>query len=185
MKLINSKTIIWVAYSTLGILVTSSLFFIPSKGNIFPYTPLLIGCAVLVFSVVRKQKAPIIAYAVGAFIPYFLFLVFLFLNPIFDDYSKRIEFDSTAWKNSNTISDPEFLRLRMVDSFLSKNQLIGMHKTEIEELIGPPDDTEYKKNWDMVYWLGPERSFISIDSEWLVFNYNRDNIITEYKIVTD
>jgi hypothetical protein len=35
-------------------------------------------------------------------------------------------------------------------------------------LLGEPPKTEYFKEFDLVYYLGPERGFMGIDSEWLV-----------------
>jgi hypothetical protein len=35
-----------------------------------------------------------------------------------------------------------------------------------------------------VYWLGPERGFISIDSEWLGIKF-KDNVVIEVEILRD
>lgn len=35
-----------------------------------------------------------------------------------------------------------------------------------------------------VYYLGNERGFISIDSEWLVFDYNEKGVVTNVQIST-
>jgi hypothetical protein len=37
----------------------------------------------------------------------------------------------------------------------------------------------------MVYWLGPERGFIRIDSEWLVLRLDQSDIVREVRIVRD
>jgi hypothetical protein len=52
-------------------------------------------------------------------------------------------------------------------------------------LLGEPSDEGYFREWDFVYWLGPERSYMGIDSEWLVVRLGRDGRVTEYRIVRD
>jgi hypothetical protein len=37
----------------------------------------------------------------------------------------------------------------------------------------------------MKYWLGPERSYFSVDSEWLVLRLDRAGRVVEYRIVRD
>jgi hypothetical protein len=52
-------------------------------------------------------------------------------------------------------------------------------------MVGEPDKTNYFSDWDMVYWLGPERGFMGIDSEWLVFRLDGEEKVLEYQIVED
>ena len=37
----------------------------------------------------------------------------------------------------------------------------------------------------MVYWLGPERGFMSIDSEWLTLNFDQAGKVRDVDIVRD
>ena len=37
----------------------------------------------------------------------------------------------------------------------------------------------------MVYWLGDERGYMSIDSEWLVVRLDGEGKVAEYRIVRD
>jgi hypothetical protein len=60
-----------------------------------------------------------------------------------------------------------------------------MTREQTVAILGEPDKTEYFRDWDMVYWLGPERGFMSIDSEWLVFRLDGQQKVTDYKIVRD
>lgn len=60
-----------------------------------------------------------------------------------------------------------------------------MSRSEAVGLLGEPDTTDYFADFDMVYWLGPERSFISIDSEWLVLRLGEDGRVTERRVVSD
>ena len=93
----------------------------------------------------------------------------------------RLPFDSAKWKAGNEND----IRLRMVDSLLRKYDLSGNTKAEILALLGEADNTGYFRNYDLVYRLGAERGFISIDSEWLVFRLDTNNTVKEYRIVRD
>mgnify|MGYP000489447428 CR=1 FL=1 len=73
----------------------------------------------------------------------------------------------------------------MVDDLLSRHNFRGMTREQTVAILGEPDKTEYFRDWDMVYWLGPERGFMSIDSEWLVFQLDGQQKVTDYKIVRD
>ena len=53
-------------------------------------------------------------------------------------------------------------------------------------MLGKPTATNYfKDEYDMVYWLGPERGFIGIDSEWLAISLDPNGAVRNYKIVRD
>ncbi|MEY5019106.1 MAG: hypothetical protein RLZ22_194 [Verrucomicrobiota bacterium] len=60
-----------------------------------------------------------------------------------------------------------------------------MTREQVIAIVGEPDKTEYFRDFDMIYWLGSERGFMSIDSEWLVFRLDDQNRVLEYKIVRD
>lgn len=76
-------------------------------------------------------------------------------------------------------------RVDMVDDLLSKYELVGMTQEEVISLLGKSTDTEYfKTENNMVYYLGPERGLISIDSEWLVMEM-QDNHISKVNILRD
>lgn len=76
-------------------------------------------------------------------------------------------------------------RLLMADRLLASNALLKKTRVEVIDLLGAPPPTEYFSNWDMVYWLGPERGWIRIDSEWLVLRLGADGRVTEARIVRD
>ncbi len=100
------------------------------------------------------------------------------------EYLARQPFDPVAWQQAlHNQTDP--VRIRMVDDLLRRHQFRGMTRVEVVALIGEPDDTPYFKDWDMVYWLGPERGFMGIDSEWLVFRLDDDKVVNDYRIVRD
>ncbi|MFA5536588.1 MAG: hypothetical protein WDA53_05400 [Bacillota bacterium] len=66
-------------------------------------------------------------------------------------------------------------RVKMVDDMLRKYKLVGQTKEAIVELLGRETDSGYFKEVNnSVYYLGDERGFISIDSEWLVITFDND-----------
>ncbi len=84
------------------------------------------------------------------------------------------KFDSGRWKS---VTGSDASRLAMVDDLLARHELVGMNQRQIDELLGSPTDTSYFANYDYVYWLGPERGFISIDSEWLCIAFENEVVV--------
>jgi hypothetical protein len=93
----------------------------------------------------------------------------------------RERFDSAAWQSESSRSSTNAVRIRMVDDLLSRHNFRGMTREQTVAIVGEPDMTEYFRDWDMVYWLGPERGLLSIDSEWLVFRLDGQKKVTDYK----
>ena len=95
-------------------------------------------------------------------------------------------FDSVTWKDGESAEfSQEAPRLEMADRLIRSKELLGLSRSEVERLLGPSTETEKWRNWDFVYWLGAERGFISIDSEWLVIRVNEDGHVREAEIVKD
>ena len=46
-------------------------------------------------------------------------------------------------------------------------------------MLGEPPKTNYFSDWDVVYWLGPERGLAGIDSEWLIVRIGEDGRVAE------
>ena len=91
-------------------------------------------------------------------------------------------FDPSLWGNSQT---PASVRLRMADDLVDNQKLIGFTRQEVVARLGEPPKTEYFKEFDMVYYLGPERGFMSIDSEWLVLKLGPDGRVVRATIAND
>jgi hypothetical protein len=108
---------------------------------------------------------------------------FFFGGAIQERLSRR-QFDLVTWQAAS-IGSTNKVRIRMVDDLLHRHQFRGMTREQVTAVIGEPDKTEYFKEWDMVYWLGQERGFISIDSEWLVFKLGSQKKVVDYNIVSD
>jgi hypothetical protein len=129
----------------------------------------------------RKWNLPVF-YSLGAVLPYLLLVLSLFAYPVFKDYSSRIAFDSAIWKEDEKRNTG--IRVKMVDNLLKTRPLIGLAKAEIDSLLGIPQPTDYFKDDDYVYWLGPERGLFSIDSEWLCLDF-KDGVVIKANIRRD
>jgi hypothetical protein len=92
-------------------------------------------------------------------------------------------FNSVVWQDAVQVR--QGVRLEMADRLVARGTLIGKSRAMVVELLGEPPPTGYFADWDLVYWLGPERGFISIDSEWLVLRLDADGRVTENRIVRD
>jgi hypothetical protein len=93
-------------------------------------------------------------------------------------------FDPAAWQDKALI--PQGIRLGMADRLLARGTLLGKTRAEVVAMLGKPPDTEYFREWNLVYWLGPERGgFFSIDSEWLVVRIGGDGRVAECRLVRD
>jgi len=91
-------------------------------------------------------------------------------------------FDRSLWDNSRT---PASVRLRMADDLVDNRKLIGLTRQEVVALLGEPPKTEYFREFDMVYYLGPDRGFITVDSEWLVTKLGPDGRVQRVTIAHD
>lgn len=104
-------------------------------------------------------------------------------------YELRIpgqEFDQKLWENSGDLSrGSPYPRLAMADRLIAEGALGSKSRGAIIGMLGEPPETGYFRDWDLVYWLGPERGFMGIDSEWLVIRFDTEGHVAEYKIVRD
>ena len=95
-------------------------------------------------------------------------------------YQYQHSFSTSKWERN-----PDE-RTKIVDDLLEDYELIGMREFDIIELLGK-DNNDYgyfnEKN-RLVYYLGPERGLISIDSEWLILDF-ANGVIVDCYITTD
>ena len=133
----------------------------------------------------NKSNLLILALLVGLSLICLLIVGFFLFFPSIDNYLLRTKFDSAKWKSQidiHNVEKPE--KLRMVDDLMKNYLLVGMDRKQVEELLGVPPKSDYFSDYDYVYWLGPERGFISIDSEWLCIKLE-DNIVVEVELLKD
>jgi hypothetical protein len=101
------------------------------------------------------------------------------------EYVHRLPFDSAAWKDRNQAESDDPVRIRMVDDLINSKQLNHLSRTDLETILGKPTASNYFRDYDLVYWLGPERAFMGIDSEWLAIKLHKSGFVSSYKIVSD
>lgn len=73
----------------------------------------------------------------------------------------------------------------MVDDLLKNHNFHGNTRQEIEALLGPPTTTDKFPEWDLIYWLGPERGSLPLDSEWLAFKFDPQGRLKKARLVND
>jgi hypothetical protein len=90
-------------------------------------------------------------------------------------------FDQAVWLDQKQ----EAARLEMADRIVARRMLDGKTRPEVVAMLGEPPKTIYFSDWNLVYRLGDERGYSSIDSEWLVVRFDADDRVSEYQIVRD
>jgi hypothetical protein len=78
--------------------------------------------------------------------------------------------------------NPMWPTLRMVDDLMKRHLLDQRSRKDVESLLGPGSRYRGVSRRDLGYRLGPERSFIRIDSEWLVIRLDSSAKMKEYRI---
>ncbi len=97
----------------------------------------------------------------------------------------RTRFDSVRWQDEGVTNRKPYPRLQMADDLLRRHILDGLPADSVEALLGPKPKTDYFAARDYVYWLGPERGWVRIDSEWLVIDLGVDGRVARAEIVRD
>lgn len=136
----------------------------------------------------RRITIGITALAALAAIGYFwAWPLYGFLSmPVPEDRCPGHEhFDPVVWQDERRVYTALAPRGCMVDDLLARHPLRGMDRTAIVRLLGEPRPTPYFRQYDLVYWLGPERGPMSIDSEWLVMRLDAAGRVSEARLVTD
>ncbi|MFO0994184.1 MAG: outer membrane protein assembly factor BamE [Hyphomicrobiales bacterium] len=129
----------------------------------------------------RFQKI-LILIAAGLLVAFMLFVAYMRIGPHLEHYLSSVSFDGQVWKQAENTNDP--VRIFMVDDLLATHDLIGMSRSEIDALLGTPPKTPFFSDYQYVYWLGLERSYIKIDSEWLFIKFDQDRVV-ETKLLND
>jgi hypothetical protein len=92
-------------------------------------------------------------------------------------------FDREAWQDEKQVE--KGVRLAMADRIVARGTLSGKTRAEVVAMLGEPPKTDYFSDWNLVYWIGPERGFITIDSEWLVVRLDANGRVSECRILRD
>jgi hypothetical protein len=73
----------------------------------------------------------------------------------------------------------------MADGLIRSRALLGKGRSEVEALLGPDTETDKFGDYDLVYWLGAQRSYMPLDSEWLAVRFDMSGRVSEARIVYD
>lgn len=92
-------------------------------------------------------------------------------------------FDRQTWLNDD--QGTQGARLKMADRMVARRALLGRTRTDVVAMLGKPAASANLTDWDLVYRLGPERGFISLNDEWLVLRLDDQERIIEARIVRD
>lgn len=108
----------------------------------------------------------------------------LTLNWQQDDAAKGT-FDPAIWSDEARIQNEPYPRRQMVTDVIGNHLAIGQTRSQVTALLGAPTETEKFANRGMVYWLGPESGAISVDSAWLVLDFDAAGALSGFEIMTD
>lgn len=134
--------------------------------RVLGYLPWLVGAGLLGLKLFGRLEIRIGAYALGAFLPFGVFLVWLLAGPAVSNWWHRERFDAAGWRappDTSEVFCPT--RLRMVDDLLARRVLPGLTRDSVMALLGPPDRAANDSTATITYHLGPERSWLRIDAE--------------------
>lgn len=92
-------------------------------------------------------------------------------------------FDQSLWLAGINDIDSPTIRKRMLRDVRRNVLTPGTSLNEIVRTLGNSDTEDYFRGYDLVYWIGPDSSYI--DSEWLVITLDEDNKLVETAILTD
>lgn len=77
-------------------------------------------------------------------------------------------------------------RYRIADRLATSGRLDNMNRQEVIALLGEPvTDVKRMGNPDLLYVLGPERGFISIDYEWLLIDLGPSGKVSKVVVASD
>ena len=99
--------------------------------------------------------------------------------------SRPLPFDPAVWLAGELAKEDDPPRLRMADGLVETRALLGKSRAEVEAMLGSPTETSKFRNYDLVYWLGPERGLMRIDSEWLALRLDSGARVATAEIVRD
>lgn len=92
-------------------------------------------------------------------------------------------FDQTHWLEGINDTDAPTARKRMLRDVRRTVLRPGISREVVIQALGDSDTDEYFRGYGLVYWIGPDSSYI--DSEWLVITLDENGKVVESTIMTD
>lgn len=119
----------------------------------------------------KKEKKQMLSVMIVGLVPLIVCTVQLSMN----EYTST--FNQNRWLNYAE------KRVHMVDDLLQKHKLVGKSTEEITKLLGNPTETRSLDEGSItLYYLGDERGFISIDSERLVLQFDKEGRVVNHEV---
>ena len=98
--------------------------------------------------------------------------------------TRPLPFDRAVW-NAEAEDVEDFRRHRMADSLVQERRLLGKTRADVISMLGEPTATSHFREYDLVYVLGNERGWMSIDSEWLLLKLDIAGRVSAAEIARD
>jgi hypothetical protein len=90
---------------------------------------------------------------------------------------ESLPFDSVEWKAFGDWSNP--VRVKMIDDLSASYGVRGKTQAWIDEQLGTPERTHpFGEQCDYVYWLGPSRTLVATEFEWLCLEFG-DGVVVD------
>jgi outer membrane protein assembly factor BamE (lipoprotein component of BamABCDE complex) len=98
--------------------------------------------------------------------------------------TRPLPFDRVVW-DAEVEDIEDCRRHRMADWLVQRRRLIGMSRAKVIFTLGEPTVTSHFREHDLVYVLGNERGWMSIDSEWLLMRLDDTGRVSTAEIARD
>lgn len=102
-----------------------------------------------------------------------------------DGGGTAMTFDPAVWRDEGRIYTDPFPRLAMAEALIAGGTLTGLTRPEVEDRLGPPTETPYFADRDLVYWLSESQRGFGVDSHWLVMDLDGGGRVVRAEIVRD
>jgi hypothetical protein len=76
-------------------------------------------------------------------------------------------------------------RYRVADGLELSGRLDDMTRSQVLDFLGPPPATDKFQDHGLVYVLGPQRSWISLDYEWLLVDFDSAGRVSNVEVTSD
>ena len=154
------------------------------------WLPWIALAIVLALRFIKGRRVRVGFYFLGTAAPAAIFIGCLLLGDTASNLVHRRKFDAELWRNQQQVEHDTMWppRLCMVDHLMSSGLLDGLTRNQVVQLLGPGHDKSFPggaTSCDIHYYLGPERGFIRIDSEWLFITFDDDNKVKRYWLYRD
>lgn len=161
--------------------------WLSAMNSLIGWLPWLLVAAMIVFRLWKGGSIPAGSYLLGTATPLALLLSWVLLGSVLESMVHNRGFDAELWQAHETMEhDPMWPpRLTMVDDLIASGKLDGLSREQVAALLGPPELGETDEVNQYIYWLGPERGFLRIDSEWIAIDFDHDGKVKGYELVRD